>query len=141
MPNDAKLALVVGVGLVVVVAIVFFHKDIVASPSADGKPPASVGSPPAGAPDAPASGQRTVPARRTARTVEATAARKHTVVEGDTLYGLAERYYGDGELFVELYQSNRAVLKRPDRLEVGTVLIIPDLSDGPAVTEPRADDR
>ena len=29
MPNDAKLALVIGVGLVVAVAILFYHKDLV----------------------------------------------------------------------------------------------------------------
>ena len=28
---------------------------------------------------------------------------------------------------MDLYQANRDVLKRPDRLEVGTVLVIPDL--------------
>jgi hypothetical protein len=36
MPNDAKLGLVVGVGLVLLIAVVFFRKDPVA---ATGGPP------------------------------------------------------------------------------------------------------
>jgi hypothetical protein len=36
MPNDAKLGLVVGVGLVIAVAVVFFRKDLAtATPTAD----------------------------------------------------------------------------------------------------------
>lgn len=36
MPNDAKLGLVVGVGLVIAVAVVFFRKDLTAAaPTAD----------------------------------------------------------------------------------------------------------
>src|SRR5262245_55314760 len=35
MPNDAKLGMVVGVGLVLVFAVVFFRKGSSASPSAD----------------------------------------------------------------------------------------------------------
>jgi nucleoid-associated protein YgaU len=132
MPNDAKLALVIGVGLVVAVAVVFFHKDIVNGRGADDKPPASVVSPP-GAPPAESGNalRRPVPGRSTSRGVPTAMAPRHTVAEGDTLYGLAERYYGDGERFIDLYRSNRDVLKRPDQLEVGTVLVIPDLSDGP----------
>jgi len=32
MPNDAKLGLVVGVGVVIATSVVFFHKDAVAAP-------------------------------------------------------------------------------------------------------------
>jgi nucleoid-associated protein YgaU len=128
MPNDAKVALVVGVGIVIAVAVVFFHKDLLAQRPPDDKPPASVVNPPA----EPGSVQRrTVPGRPTSRVASASGARQHTVAEGDTLYGLAVRYYGDGERFVELYRHNRGVLKRPDRLDVGTVLVIPDLPDEP----------
>ena len=59
MANDAKLALVIGVGLVVAVAIVFYHKDLVNRPSADDKTPASVGNPPA----SPPTDSKTVPRR------------------------------------------------------------------------------
>src|SRR5438132_657578 len=59
MPNDAKLALVLGVGLVVAVAIVFFHKDLVNGRSPDDKAPANVGNPPA----PPPAGSGNVPRR------------------------------------------------------------------------------
>jgi hypothetical protein len=136
MPNDAKLALVIGVGLVVAVAIVYFHGDLITGRSPDGKPPASVVNPPGTPPASPGTAEpRRVAARPTSRVSGAPAQREHTVEEGDTLYGLAERYYGDGERFADLYRSNRAVLKRPDRLEVGTVLVIPNLPEAPAAEE------
>lgn len=136
MPNDAKVALVIGVGIVIAVAIVFFHKDLVTQPLPDDKPPASVVNPPAQPPAGPGNGQRRpAPGRPTSRVTAVGGPREHTVGEGDTLYGLAERYYGDGERFVDLYRHNRGVLKRPDRLEVGTVLVIPDLPEAPGAGE------
>jgi nucleoid-associated protein YgaU len=126
MANDAKMALVIGVGLVVAVAIIFFHKELVNGRTPDNRPPPNGVTPPGGIPLPPPG--NTPPRRVLARPT----GRQHTVAQGDTLYGLAERYYGDGERFVDLYQSNRAVLKRPDRLEVGTVLVIPDLPDSPS---------
>jgi len=128
--NDAKMALVIGVGLVVAVAIVFFHKDLVNGRPPDAKTPPNTVTPPGVPPAGPGNTQpRRIVGRPTARVTPTTAPRQHTVAEGDTLYGLAERYYGDGERFVDIYQSNRAVLKRPDRLDVGIVLVIPDLPD------------
>src|SRR5437660_936959 len=44
MPNDAKLGLIVGVGIVFVVAIVFFRKDQLAGPLGDA-PAAAVSAP------------------------------------------------------------------------------------------------
>jgi nucleoid-associated protein YgaU len=132
MPNDAKLALVLGVGIVVAVAIVFFHKDIVNGYGSGDRPPANGVNSPGADPAAPADGSRRVLAGRPTSLVKpGTGSRRHTVAEGDTLYGLAEHYYGDGEQFIEIYQANREVLKRPDRLEMGTVLIIPDLPAAP----------
>jgi nucleoid-associated protein YgaU len=132
MPNDAKLAMVIGVGIVVAVAIVFFHKDIVNGYGSGDRPPANGVNPPGPDPAAPAGGPRQlVTGRPTSLVKPAADSRRHTVAEGDTLYGLAERYYGDGEKFIDIYQANREVLKRPDRLDVGTVLIIPDLPTTP----------
>src|SRR5262249_24762251 len=98
------------------------------------RPAANVGNPPAASPAAPQnnSPQRTVAARPTSRVSSSEAPREHVVADGDMLYGLAERYYGDGERFGDLSEANRTVLKRPDRLEVGTVLVIPNLSKQPA---------
>jgi phage tail protein X len=127
MPNDAKLALVLGVGIVVAVAIVFFHKDIVNGYRSGDRPPTNGVNSPGADPAVPAAGSRQVVAGHPTSLVKPAAdLRRHTVAEGDTLYGLAERYYGDGEKFIAIYQANRDVLKRPDRLEAGTVLVIPD---------------
>jgi hypothetical protein len=44
MPNDAKLGLVCGVGLVIAIAVVFYRKDAAPRPPAE---PASINKPPA----------------------------------------------------------------------------------------------
>src|SRR5437870_1455925 len=78
MPNDAKMALVVGVGIVVAVAIVFFHKDLVNGHPGDDKPPASVVNPPAPPPAGSGNGQRNpVPARRTSLGKTVASPREH----------------------------------------------------------------
>lgn len=53
------------------------------------------------------------------------ARRTHLIVDGDTLFYLAERYLGDGERYLEIYEANRDVLKDPDLLVLGAVLRIP----------------
>jgi nucleoid-associated protein YgaU len=55
--------------------------------------------------------------------------RQHTVQEGDTLFSLAREYYGDANRFADIFSSNRAVLRAPDQLPVGTVLVIPDVPE------------
>ena len=120
MTTDAKLGLAIGIVVVVAVAVLFFRKDLLPQNGSTDQSPASVGSPPANP-------SRDQPRRLAARPMSrSTVRRQHTVVEGDTLFGLAERYYGDGDRFIDLYDANRDVLKRPDQLEVGTVLTIPD---------------
>jgi hypothetical protein len=47
MPNDAKLGLVLGVGLVIAVGVVFFRKDLVAAQPRDHAAAASAAAPPA----------------------------------------------------------------------------------------------
>jgi nucleoid-associated protein YgaU len=130
MPNDAKLGLVIGVGLVITVAVIFFRKDLVtAQPAADNPAGAAINPavpPPADpAPVRPARGKAV--ATPTDGDVAEPAVRRHTVQEGETLFLLAQRYYGDGDKFGDLYRANRDVLKTPDALEPGTVLTIPDL--------------
>lgn len=51
--------------------------------------------------------------------------RKHTVVAGDTLWDLAQRFYGDGSLFTLIAAANH--LPDPDVIKVGQVLRIPEL--------------
>jgi nucleoid-associated protein YgaU len=131
MPNDAKLGLVLGVGLVIAVAVTFFRKDLVTAQSTDNPAGAAINP----AVSAPAATPQPEPARRVrGKPVSAAegpdtepTVRRHTVQEGDTLFTLAQRYYGDGDRFVDLYRANRSVLQTPDALEPGTVLTIPDL--------------
>lgn len=118
MPNDAKLGLVVGVGLVIALAVFFFRKE---APTPE--PAATIVKPsaPALTPVPPPSNHRAAAAVRASRGV-----RRHVIAEGDTLFSLAQRYYGDGERFIDVYRANRDVLTSPDRLPVGAELVIPD---------------
>jgi nucleoid-associated protein YgaU len=51
--------------------------------------------------------------------------RRHAVVEGDTLTGVAQRYYGDASLWPLIWEHNEG-LANPDLIYPGTVLEIPD---------------
>jgi nucleoid-associated protein YgaU len=133
MPNDARLGLVVGVGLVIAVAVLFFRKDTpYGTPNGDPAPAGIVR--PFPLPPSSSASSQTAPARPTAWTTEpassAAGRQRHTVREGDTLFSLARQYYGDAERFGAIYEANRGVLRAPDPLPVGAELVIPD---GPAV--------
>jgi nucleoid-associated protein YgaU len=134
MPNDAKLGLVIGVGLVMVVAVIFFRRDLTTSPAAAdnvaGPPAAAKVVPPGKVPPA-VPDDRPVKVKPSSHTGEVAVAeprpRRHTVREGETLFSLAEQYYGDRERCTDLLKANREVLEKPDELKPGTVLIIPEL--------------
>ena len=51
--------------------------------------------------------------------------RKYTVVAGDTLFELAQHFYGDGSLYTLIAAANH--LPDPDVIKVGQVLRIPEL--------------
>jgi len=51
--------------------------------------------------------------------------RKHVVREGDTLWKLAEQYYGNGAKANLIAEANRATLGDASKLRVGQTLIIP----------------
>jgi len=115
----------------VVVAVVFFRKDLVSAQTAQ---ETALPTPAAATtlPLVPSGAQRAVQGRAMIQTREtaepAPGVRYHTVQEGETLFTLAQRYYNDGDQFVEIYRQNRQVLRTPDVLPAGTVLIIPELS-------------
>ncbi len=51
--------------------------------------------------------------------------RQHVVTAGDTLFSLAEHYYGNRQRFVDIFKANANVLADPERLSPGTTLTIP----------------
>jgi LysM repeat protein len=53
------------------------------------------------------------------------AARTYTVRHGDTLFGIAKRFYGHGRYWHSLYQANRSKISDPDLIFAGQVLTIP----------------
>ncbi|WP_063821679.1 LysM peptidoglycan-binding domain-containing protein [Nocardia pneumoniae] len=58
--------------------------------------------------------------------------RTHTVATGDTLSRLAQRFYGDGDLFPILAAANG--IADPNKIRVGQVLVVPELMAGPGGT-------
>ena len=138
MPIDAKFGLLVGVGLTITVAVVFFSKvpgdsrlpqrvpplATAASPTVAHEPvvdSASTAAQPASAPPPPPAALRPISSAPEWRPMP----RQHVVAAGETLFTIAQRYYGDGARVGDLYQANRAVIANPDRLAVGAKLIIP----------------
>ena len=51
--------------------------------------------------------------------------RWHVVVSGDTLSGLAKKYYGKGSLYMKIFEANKDQLTNPDLIKVGQKLRIP----------------
>ncbi len=51
--------------------------------------------------------------------------RKYVVVAGDTLSTIAKKFYGDADHWKEIFEANKAVIKDPNKIQVGLELIIP----------------
>ncbi len=49
----------------------------------------------------------------------------YTVQQGDSLWSLAERFYGEGRRWQKIYDANRDALPSHSQLSVGEVLVIP----------------
>jgi len=124
MPNDAKLGLVLGVGVVLAVGVVFFRKGPLPA-----TPVPAITAAPVGTVAAPRGQPRPAPAKTALRTLPLTTTLtteiRHTVAAGETLADLARRYYGDAEQVEKIRQANPDVTADP--LEPGTVLAVPDV--------------
>ena len=57
--------------------------------------------------------------------VEEPEAQFHTVESGDTLSGIAKKYYGDAMKYPVIFEANKPMLSDPDKIYPGQVLRIP----------------
>lgn len=51
-----------------------------------------------------------------------------TITSGRSLYSYAKEYYGQKMFWIYIYIENAAIIKDPNRISLGTKLVIPDLS-------------
>lgn len=49
----------------------------------------------------------------------------YTVKSGDTLWGIAKKYYGNGAQYTRIYEANKDKIKNPNLIYVGQVFTIP----------------
>jgi Flp pilus assembly protein TadD len=55
-----------------------------------------------------------------------TMARKHTVSPGESLWSIANRYYGSGAEYERIFEANREIIRRSDLIHPGQVLAVPE---------------
>jgi predicted Zn-dependent protease len=116
MPNDAKLGLVIGVGLVIAIGVIFYRKDAPTGSTAAIDKPSEV-----------QTAERTQ--RDSTAIAKTTSTRHHTVQAGETLAGLARQYFGDEAKVAAIRELNPNV-PEAGSLAVGTVLVLPDGTAG-----------
>ncbi|EYE88264.1 hypothetical protein Q428_08675 [Fervidicella metallireducens AeB] len=51
--------------------------------------------------------------------------RTHTVVRGDTLWGIAKKYYGNGSQYTKIFDANRDKIKNANLIYPNQVFVIP----------------
>ncbi|RUM36763.1 MAG: peptidoglycan-binding protein LysM [Desulfobulbus sp.] len=49
----------------------------------------------------------------------------YEIVSGDTLSGIAKKFYGNGSKYMRIFEANREVIKDPDKIYVGQKIRIP----------------
>lgn len=49
----------------------------------------------------------------------------YVIAQGDTLWALAKRFYGDGNAYPRIFEANREVIQDPDLIFVGQKIRIP----------------
>ena len=130
MPNDAKLGLAVGVGLVIAIAVVFYRAE---SAALNGDPAATIVQPENTDPPPPPRRRKHTPTTSTARATMAAptqfASRRHTVRAGDTFQTLARQYYGAEEKEAVLAAANREAANADGSLTPGMTVVIPETED------------
>jgi len=49
----------------------------------------------------------------------------YTVVPGDTLWGIAQKFYGTGDVWPSIYEANQDLKKNPNKIYPGQILVLP----------------
>jgi hypothetical protein len=65
------------------------------------------------------------PARADGATASAVEGVQYTVEAGDTLSGLARKYYGDALRWDKIYRANQQTMKNPNYIYIGQKIVIP----------------
>lgn len=54
----------------------------------------------------------------------------YTVVAGDSLWKISEKFYGDGNQWRRIYEANKDTIKDPDVIHPGQTFAIPAKEEG-----------
>ena len=65
------------------------------------------------------------PSKRPSKSVETKKERIYTVKQGDCLWSIAKKYYGNGESYKKIYNANKDKIKNPNLIYPNQKLVIP----------------
>ena len=69
--------------------------------------------------------KKTATVQTTRPATNAPQTKTYTVKKGDTLWGIAKKYYGNGAKYQTIYNANKGKIKNPNLIYVGQVFTIP----------------
>jgi nucleoid-associated protein YgaU len=129
MSNDVKLAILAGVGLISAFALVKYKKDMNGRPLTGKTEAVASTSLPVTNRSRQFLPAPTYEPKPIIRNSRGKSGYYHRVQPNDTLIGLAQRFYGDGDRFMDILNANRSVITTPDRLPDGAELLIPGIDE------------